>query len=120
MKTHRSLLAAGLAAVTLGFISCAATKPDLTYKPAPPQPKRLGTVAFANATEGFVLVSMDYGFTAEPGTPLYAMNGQAGTAKLVVTQEKQKQFVVANIEKGRAVVGQPVVFFPEPDKAPKL
>lgn len=120
MKINRLPLTIATVVLSLGLLSCTTTQPDMTYKPAPPQPKQLGSVAFANSAEGFVLVNMNYGYTAEPGTSLYAMDGGVGTARLVVTPQSQKQFVVANIEKGQAVAGQPVFFFPEPDKAPRL
>lgn len=119
MTTTR-ITAAFVLAACIGLISCKTTQPDLTYMPAPKPPQKLGQVVFANADEGFVLIRLDYGFTAEPGTALYAFAGDAAKAKLVATPEKQKNFLVGNIVKGMPATGQSVVFFPEPEMAPKL
>lgn len=91
------LLSLGFVALTLPGCALVARKP--AAKPAPPQPRLVGTVSLVNEELGFVLV--DATEIPGPGTALKAFTEEgAESAVLVVSPEQKRPFIIADIIKG--------------------
>lgn len=123
MNAAPRILAALMTATTLAILpACKTTEPSqYTYSPPKPAPKKLGSVAFVNQSDGFVLVRMNYGYSVDPGTTLYAVGPDgAATAKLARDPDEKRPFVVANILAGNPANGDSVLLFPDPAMAPAI
>jgi len=93
-------------ALCFALAACATTRPPAP-EPAAPGPVPVGTVAYVNEEDGFVLVRAHE--IPEPGTPLQtrAANGEA-TALLRVSPEQRRPFLIADIVQGDPHVGETV------------
>ena len=99
-----------LVAICLGLGACAIHRaPDVAapIKAPAPAPKPIGVVSLVNEELGFVLVQT--GETPEAGTPLQARSkdGQE-TALLKVSPAQKHPFIIADVMKGKAYVGETV------------
>ena len=94
---------------------------DLTYTPAPPEPKQLGKIAFVDNAEGFVLVRLTYGLSVDVGVTLYSLDAEGrATARLERAAGEKKKFIVANIMSGSPQMDDQVYVFPDPATAPGI
>ncbi len=121
MLKYYSHLPLGLALMAAMILSgCNAIQSDdYTYKPAPVTPKKLGNVDFVDMTETFVLVRMNYGYTVEVGTKMYAISSEGKVSALLQRHpDEKKPFAVADILKGNPQVGDSVMVYPDPKLAP--
>jgi hypothetical protein len=96
--------------LSLGLGACATPRPRVPVAPikAPtPPPQVIGRVSLVNTVQGFALIESSQ--TPETGTMLQArsMEGEE-SAILKVTPEKKNPFIIADIVKGKPLVGQAV------------
>ena len=98
-----------LAALCLSLAACAThpAVPQASIKPPAPLPVAIGRVSLVNEELGFVLI--DTQETPETGTELQtrANDGQE-TARLRVSVEKKRPYIIADILKGKPLPGQVV------------
>jgi hypothetical protein len=108
MKQHPQNLL--LAAICLGLAACATNRPQVPEAPikAPaPAPRVIGVISLINEELGFALVQTTE--TPEIGTPLQARSKDGReTAVLRVSAAQKRPFLIADILKGKAHVGEVV------------
>ena len=68
----------------------------------------VGTVAVVNAPLHFVLLDVGSLYTPASGRTLKSYAGDAETAEMVVSPEKKRPFIAADIVKGEPKVGDRV------------
>lgn len=75
---------------------------------APRGPQVVGTVAVLNGASRFVLLDVGSLYAPEPGSALKCYSGDTETGELVVSPEKKRPFIAADIVKGEPKVGDRV------------
>lgn len=67
-----------------------------------------GTVSLVNEEQRFVLIDSGYGQIPDDGARLRSFTGAAFSAELVVSRERRRPFVIADIVSGSPKVGDRV------------